>query len=298
MRQTLPIALALALLTVAVTRPILAQGSTAVELKLGLDHTKVQADKVRKFDESAISEILERRIAALPGGSGSVKVAGVDDIQVRVPLVRDLDPTRPGEPLLSEAQTQMLTRPGKIEFRSLEDVQTNLNPDGRYLINVLTVQGKTTLRFQDRQSNNRPVDTKRVVDKARLLLSNDDLEPNGAQSLVNSTLVRARLTEKASKRLEDYLRKPGRIIAVVLDGEVVAINAGVSTVTPRRKSKSKDRKQDEAGEEKKAEPAGSEVDIAGGVNSPEEAALLAGVLNSGVLPFPLTVRSQRVVAAE
>lgn len=287
MRQSLSIALSLALLAVAVTRPILAQGNAATELKLGLDHTKVQADKVRKFDEAAVSDILERRIAALSGGNGSVKVSGVDDIQVRVPLER-----------VSATQAQMLTRPGKIEFRSLEDVQTNLNPDGRYLINVLAIQGKTTLRFQDRRSNNQPVDTKKVIDKARLLLSNDDLEPNGAQSLVNSTLVRARLTEKASKRLEDYLRKPGRIIAVVLDGDVVAINAGVSTVSPRRKGKSKDRKQDDAGEEKKAEPAGSEVDIAGGVNSPEEAALLAGVLNSGVLPFPLTVRSQRVVPAE
>jgi preprotein translocase subunit SecD len=79
---------------------------------------------------------------------------------------------------------------------------------------------------------------------------------------------------------------------------VVAINAGISTITPRRKGKDKDRKKDEAEREKKAEPAGTEVDILGGYSTPEEAALLAGVLNSGVLPFPLTVRSQRVVPVE
>lgn len=257
-----------------------------MEFKLGLDHTKVQADKVRKFDEAAISGILEQRISALAGSSGTVKVSGVDEILVRIPLEK-----------VTAAQAQMLTRPGKLEFRSLDDVQTNLNPDGRYLINVLTVQDKTTLRFQDRRSN-QPVDTVKVVGKAPLLFDNEDLEPNGAQAIGNGALVRARLTERASKRLEGFLRKPGRMIAVVLDGEVVAINAGISTVTTKRKGKSKEEKKQDAGEEKKAAPAGMEVDIPGGYSSPEDALLLAGVLNSGVLPFPLTVRSKRVVPVE
>jgi len=274
------------LLPFATPQPSCAQGSVQTELKLGLDHTKVRADRVGKLDEAAISDVLDRRVSALSGGNGSVKVIGIDEIRVRVPLER-----------MTDAQAQMLTRPGKLEFRSLDDVQTNLNPGGRYLINVLTIQGKANMRFQDRRSN-QPVETTKVVAKASLLFNNDDLEPNGAQAVGNGALVKARLTEKASKRLEEYLRKPGRMIAVVLDGEVVAVSAGITTVTPRRKGKDKDRKKDAPIEDKKPDPVGSEIDIPGGFSTPEEATLLAGVLNSGVLPFPLTVRSKQVVPVQ
>lgn len=286
MRRSITALLTLLLLPTVAGVSAFAQGNAATELKLGLDHTKVRADKVRKPDEGALTEVLERRVSALSGGSGTVKVSSVDEILVRVPLEK-----------VTAAQAQMLTRPGKLEFRSLDDLQTNLNPDGRYRISVLTIQDKTTLRFQDRR-NNRPVETVKVVEKSPLLFDNDDLEPNGATAIVNAALVRARLTEKASKRLESFLKKPGRMIAVVLDGEVVAINAGISTIMPRRKGKNKERKKDEVEPEMQAEPAGTEVDILGGYSTPEEAALLAGVLNSGVLPFPLIVRSQRVVPVE
>lgn len=263
-----------------------AQGSAQLDLKLGVDHTKVQADKVGKLDEAELEEILGRRVSTLSGKKGRVKVVGVDEIRIRVPLEH-----------LSDAQTQMLTRPGKLEFRSLDDVQTNLNPKGRYLINVLTIQGKATIRFQDRRRN-QAVDTMKVVEKAPLLFSNEDLEPNSAAPMVNGALVKARLTEPASRRLEEYLRKPGRMIAVVLDGELVSVNVGITTVTARRKGKGKDRKKEDEVEEKKPDAVGSEIDIPGGFSTPEEASLLAGVLNSGVLPFPLTVRSRKVVPAE
>lgn len=286
MRYCLPLVITGLLLPLTVSVAVHAQGSVQTELKLGLDHTKVQADKAGKLDEAELAEILGRRVSTLAGKKGRVKVVGVDEIRVRVPLER-----------LSDAQAQMLTRPGKLEFRSLDDVQTNLNPKGRYLINVLTIQGKATMRFQDRR-NNQQVETMKVVEKAPLLFSNDDLEPNGAAAMINGALVRARLTEGASKRLEEYLRKPGRMIAVVLDGEVVAVNAGITTVTARRKGKDKERKKEDEVEEKKPDPVGSEIDIPGGFSTPEEASLLAGVLNSGVLPFPLTVRSKMAVPVE
>jgi len=286
MRCCLPLIITGLLLPLTASVAVHAQGSVQTELKLGIDHTKVRVDKARKLDEAAIADVLERRISTLSGGTGRVKVVGIDEIRVRVPLER-----------MNDAQAQMLTRPGKLEFRSLDDVQTNLNPDGRYLINVLTIQGKATMRFQDRRTNQQ-VDTKKVVEKASVLFTNDDLEPNGALSVGNGVLVKARLTEKASKRLEAYLRKPGRMMAVVLDDEVVAITAGITTVTKRPKGKKKDVKKDPEVEEPKPEPVGSEIDIPGGFSTPEEASLLAGVLNSGVLPFPLTVRSKTAVPVE
>jgi preprotein translocase subunit SecD len=91
-------------------------------------------------------------------------------------------------------------------------------------------------------------------------------------------------------------------VAVVLDEEIVAISAAVTTIPVKGQKKSK-KKKDEAppipGQPDPAPPAesGGEVDIPGGFSGPEEAALLAGVLNAGELPFPLTIRSKQLVGA-
>lgn len=262
----------------ALTTPgvALAQGSVKTELKLGVDRAKVRADRLRKIDNAAVSDVLDRRVASL-GTGGQVEVRGIDEIRLRVPLEK-----------VTEAQVRMLTRPGRLEFRRLDDIYTNLNPDGRYLIDVLTVQQEQQLRFRDRRTN-QPVPTDRIVAKAPLLFDNGDLEPGGAQAVSNGALVRVRLTAKASKRLESFLKKPGRLTAVLLDGEVVAISAGVTTITPKPK------KKDRARDEKASEEPQAEVDVPGGFRSAEEAGLLADTLNAGVLPFPLTVRSQQIV---
>ncbi|MCC2672669.1 MAG: hypothetical protein K0Q72_5141 [Armatimonadetes bacterium] len=278
---------ALALLTLV--GGVLAQSEVIMELKLGIDRTRVRADKV-KLDSKYLAEILERRTAFLAEQGATVEVKGADEIHVRLPLEK-----------LTPGQERLLTRTGHLEFRSLEDIHTNLNPDGRYMIDVLTVQGKQQLRFRDRNTN-LPIDSKRLVAKAALLLDNDDLVAGGAQSVADGAIVRAKLTEKAAKRLESFLKKPGRLVAVVLDEEIVAISAAVTTIPVKGQKKSK-KKKDEAppipGQPDPAPPAesGGEVDIPGGFSGPEEAALLAGVLNAGELPFPLTIRSKQLVGA-
>ena len=148
------------------------------------------------------------------------------------------------------------------------------------------------------------MESRKLVSRSPLLFDNDDLAPNGAEAVANGAIVRVKLTEKATTRLESFLKKPGRLVAVVLDDDVVAISAAVTTIAPKRKPKDKKTKDETPVVPGQPEPApapkeelGGQVDIPGGFSTPEEATLLAGVLNAGELPFPLTIRSRHVVPA-
>lgn len=280
--RTLPVLLAL-----LSASAVIAQGSVAVELRLGVDRTRVRVEKLRKTDAPLLKEVLESRVEAIAGAAGAVEVQDRDEIRVRVPL----------EKLTSE-QARALTRPGKLEFRSLADVHSNLNPDGRYLIDVLSVQGESQLRFRDRRTS-QPIATERLIAKSPLLFGNEDLEPDGAH-LAGTAFVRVRLNERATRRLKQFVKKPGRLMAVVLDGEILAINAAVTPIASPRRPKGKKRK----GQDPATSPADAPdddtvaLDVPGNFAKPEEAALMVGVLNSGVLPYPLAVRSQKVVPLE
>ncbi|MGV3722796.1 MAG: hypothetical protein ACO1SX_17975 [Actinomycetota bacterium] len=265
-----------------------AQGTAQTELKLGVDRTRVKVGKLSKIDAPALQEVLEKRVAAGAGSEGEVEITDRDDIRILVPLEK-----------LTDQQLRLLTQPGRIEFRALEDVYSNLNPGGRYMIDVLTVQDETTLRFRNRQTNQQ-VQTSTLLAKSPLLFNNADFAPEGAHLLGNS-VVRVRLNEKATGRLKQFLKKPGRLMAVVMDGEVLAINASVTPIAPPRSRKKRKKKAEPGvlGAEPMAEepnPNAGIVDIPAAFTRPEEAAQLAGMINAGVLPYPLTVRSRRIVA--
>lgn len=281
-RPLLPLLACLAAVSAA-----LAQGTAQTELKLGVDRTRVKVEKLGKTDAPTLQEVLEKRVAAVAGADGEVEVTDRDDIRVLVPLEK-----------VTDEQVRVLTRPGRIECRALEDVHSNLNPGGRYLIDVLTVQNETTLQFRDRETN-RQVQTSTLLAKSPLLFDNADFAPEGAH-VVGNSLVRVRLNERATGRLNQFLKKPGRLMAVVMDGEVLAINASVTPVAPPRRGKKKKKSEPSvAGVASAAEQTEQNtglIDIPGVFTKPGEAAQLAGMINAGVLPYPLTVRSRRIVA--
>jgi preprotein translocase subunit SecD len=276
------IAAPLAIFCLAVVTTGSAQNLVVTELRLGLDRTRVKAEKLRKGDEVTLKEVLGRRVVALVGEGGEVKVDGADDILVTVPVEQ-----------FSAPQSKSLSRQGKVEFRYLEDVHSNLNPDGRYLIDQLMVQGESQLRFRDRRTG-RPIPTERLTNQSPLLLDNDDIAPDGA-FLQGPSIVKFRLTERASQKMKQFLKKPGRLVAVLLDGELLAISAGVTPV-PVKGAKRK--KAPKSGSEAEAEEEALALDIPKVFEKPEEASLLVGVLNAGALPYPLTVRSRRLVPVE
>jgi len=279
--RILPLLFCLAAMSAA-----LAQGTAQTELKLGVDRTRVKVEKLSKSSTPALQEVLAKRVAVLSGSAGEVEITDQDDIRVLVPLEK-----------ITDEQLQVLTKPGRVEFRVLDDVHSNLNPDGRYTIDVLTVQNETSLRFRDRQTN-RPIQTAALISKSPLLFANADFAEEGAQAFGNA-LVRVRLNERASGRLKQFLKKPGRLMAVVLDGEILAINAATTPIAPPKRGKKKKLDPNEVGstplEDEPQESPGT-VDIPGNFSSPGAAVRLAGMINAGVLPYPLTVRSRRIVA--
>jgi preprotein translocase subunit SecD len=253
-----------------------AQDSFTTEVKLAVDRARTDVKKLRPTDTKTLEEVLKKRAPMLGAKDGKVDVRSFDDIRVRV-LADKVEPS----------QLRMLGRPGQLELRYLENVQTSLNPKARYYVDVLSIQDKTTIRFRDRETN-LPVAAPEFVRRCPLILSNADLEPDSAKVVGSGLLmaVRVRFTPRATRRLEGFTGKPGRLLAVMLDGELLSINAVTRKVNSGKKG----------GQKGDSDVDLSELDLSGGFGTAEEAGYLALVLNSGPLPFPLTVVSNAIVA--
>jgi preprotein translocase subunit SecD len=243
-----------------------------LEFRLAVDQTGLPDGKKRRVDGKALAAALTKRLPILTKEPGTVEFKAADDIRVRLPG------EAPGEMAL-----QAFTRRAQLEFRDLDDVQSSFNPKGRYVIDFLTVQDQTTLRFRDRRTN-RLVPTERLLERCPLLASTVDLVPDSAQPLGGGAIlgVRVHFTEAAAKRLTRFARQPGRLLIATLDGEIVAING---TAAP-------------SGRKARPEPVAKvdEMDIVAKLRSVEEAGYLAAALNAGVLPYPVVVVSRGVVA--
>jgi preprotein translocase subunit SecD len=257
----------------AVLAPARAQEDFTTEVRLGLDHERPVARKLGAGDLKAIESVLTKRLPILGSKKGTVEARSLDDIRVRVQSGRVGDP-----------EARMFARQGLLEFRYLEDVQTALNPRGRYLFDEINIQGDSRLRFRDRKTD-KVLPLPEFLARCPLILSNEDLEPDAAQRVTGDTLmaVRVEFNSRSAKRLEQFLKKPGRLLAIVLDGEMISMN----TVAERPKTDRKD---------KDARVQVAQIDIGGGFGSAAEAAYLAAVFNSGPLPCPLSVRSRQIVS--
>jgi preprotein translocase subunit SecD len=245
----------------------------AVEVRLGVDRTRTDIRKLRPADQKAIQEVLAKRLPILAdrgGKGGIVQVNSFDDILARVPV------DKVGEP-----QLEMFGRRGVLEFRHLDDVQTTLNPDGRYLLDIISIQNKPQIRFRDRKTN-QPVTAEAFIPRCPLVVSQADIAPDSARAGEGSPpVVSIQFTDQGTKRLQGFASKPGRLLAMVLDSELLSINASVRKVRGKKKGST-----EEVGQ----------MDITGACASPTEANYLAVVFNSGALPCPLTVRSTKLVA--
>lgn len=246
--------------------------SLVTEIRLALDRGKGDPKKEREPDLKAVEQVLKKRLTIFAAQGGSVEVRKPDEIVLRVPVEK-----------VGQNQLRILCRAGSLQIQPLDDVATNFNPDGRYLLDSLSIQGKTTLRFRDRRSN-LPISAPEFLSRCPRLLENKDLQPDSARVVGSglSLAVRLQFTDQAAKRLTRFTRKPGHLLATVLDGEMVGINASTGPV----KGGKKQQPADDLGQ----------IEVTGGFGTEEEAGYLATVFNSGPLPFPLTVLSQKLAA--
>jgi len=267
----------LAMLAAGVGRAAEAPGSFTHLIRLAIDGEKLEGRRPDKQDEKRLQEALKKRLPMLGSKDGQVEIAGLGDIRVRVPVE-----------LVDASQLHMLCMPGQLELRDLDEVQTSFNPHGKYLLDFLTTPNQSLIRFKERDSG-RVLPPEKFVPKCPLVLGPDDVSRGSSHAVRDGalTFVRVEFDKSGSDRLEHFVRKPGRLLAVVLDGEILSINA----VT--RKAR-KARRGDKGGEGK-AEDA-MQLDVAGGFKTEDEAGYLAQVFNAGPLPLPLKVVSTQITS--
>jgi preprotein translocase subunit SecD len=251
--------------------PVRAQSGYSTELRLAVDPGAPEAKKVGRAEEKLMQPALEKRLPILAVTGGRVEVRTADDILVRIPAEK-----------VSEPQLRMFRRRGLLEFRNLDDVHTSLNPRGRYLLDLLRVQKTSVIRFQERETG-RVHQAAEILRRSPLLLDNRDLIAGAARVVTQGHFaVRVQVTREAGKRLERFTSKPGRLLAVALDGEIIGLHA-----------LTKDLGRGAEGEDGKKGL--MDLDITGGFTTEQEARFLATVFNSGPLPCPLTVVSSKLV---
>lgn len=251
------------------------------DIELAVDKKALGSRKRSADDLKRLEEVLKLRlpILTLAKDESKITIKSDSEILIRVPSDQVVDP-----------QVAMLSRVGDLELRYLDDLQTSFNPEGRYFLETLTVQGietKSVTRFRDRKTN-LPLSAEKFLSQSPLLATSVDLEPDSAHR-VGSGLqmaVRARFNKKVAKKLESLAGKPGRLLAMALDGQIVSIYA----LSPKPKQKGK--------KQPKEESDFGDVDVLAGFGTEEEAQWLAVVLNSGPLPLPLKVVSSHIYVPE
>jgi len=273
-----------------------AQEGFHTEIRLAIDTTRIAADKVRRADEPRLEAALRARLAIFtPRGEGSVKVVSPSDVRITIPVDR-----------VTPEQLAGLTRTGYLEIRHFEDLRTSSNPDGRYEINFLNIQGakqqESQVRFYDRKAN-RLVPMRDYVAKCPLIVTSADVQPGGTTVVTGNLLMAVRVPFKsaATKRLEGYFKRPGRILGVILDGEPISITAIVRVEErrvrdPNAPPETKQQREERRRREKEDAEAVPQLDVTGGFGSAAEAGYLATVFNAGPLPLPVKVVDTRLVA--
>jgi hypothetical protein len=254
----------------------------STELRLSIDPTRTDVGKISREQERRMEEVLRLRLPIFTTtGAGTASVQGPTDIKVRFPAE---NPT----PL----QLNALVRLGRFEIRHLDDLRTSENPRGRYDLNVLTItdQGKprSDLRFFDHRSG-RPVPMKEFIERCPVVAGGEDVEVANVVTSGALMAVRVQFTQAGTVKLQRFTKKPGRVLGVVLDNEVISISAVVGKATKKPKG--------EKGKTEKTVPDEevSQVDVLGGFQTVEEANYLATVLTAGPLPAPLKVVGSRLV---
>jgi preprotein translocase subunit SecD len=248
----------------------------STEIRLAVETTKVDVSRLSRAEEKRMEEVLRLRLPIFTlNGSGTASVQGATAIKVTVPV----DSVTP-------LQLTSFTRAGRLEIRHLDNLRTSENPGGRYDLNVLSItdsgEQRSSLRFFDHK-NARPVPVKEFLSGCSVIAGGEDVEVATVVTSGALMAVRVQFTTRGSRKLNDFAKKPGRVLGVVLDGEVISISAVVG-----RAKKPK-------GEKKGPEEDVSQIDVLGGFQSPEEANYLATILTAGPLPVPLKVAGHRLV---
>lgn len=216
-----------------------------------------------------VRSVLENRVNSFGLAGSEVRLKGENQILVLLPGVKD-----PKEALERIAKTAVL------EFRHLDDVQTQRNPGGRYKMDI--VPGNPQRGEPERYTfidtdTNKSVPATEVLKDARLIVTGKDLEPKSVPD-INTTngqpFVSFEFKPEGARLFGEFTQdNVGEILAVVLDNEIISAPNINEPIT------------------------GGKGQISGGFATIQEATVLANLLNSGALPVPLRAAETQTVGA-
>lgn len=237
-----------------------------VRVVLQADYSKQPKDVTRSQMQQELIKILRARVDSMGVSEPVVQPKGTDQIIVELPDIKNED-----------AALKMLQSTAQLEFRYFRDVASKeRNPMGRYDMEV--VDG--VYHFYDNQNNKIELTDQEVKDKiinaSPLILTGSDLQAKSRASYSsnnNMPTVELEMTSEGSRKFADFTRSHIKeYLAIVLDGKILSAPTINDAITDGK------------------------AEISGNMKM-DEAVQLAGLLNAGSLPAPLSViQAQKVDA--
>ncbi|MBC7326620.1 protein translocase subunit SecD [bacterium] len=220
--------------------------------------------KITASHQRALINIIRRRVDALGVSEPLIQAKGTDQIVVELPAIEK-----------EEQALEMLKSTAMVEFRYLQDVQTENNPTAPYKMEVReTPDGREEIVFYDIHGNEVP--HSKVLENAPIILTGKDLNPKrravaqpgpaGWPEVVFS------LNPEGQKKFAAFTAgHVGDIVAIVLDNKIISAPRVQEHIYT------------------------AEVKIEFKQGTLKEAQQLAELINAGALPVPLVIDSVQKV---
>ncbi|MGB9877829.1 MAG: protein translocase subunit SecD [bacterium] len=220
--------------------------------------------KITKEHQMALMDIIRRRVDALGVAEPLIQAKGTNQIVVELPAIQK-----------EEEALAMLKSTAMVEFRYLQDVQSQNNPAAPYRMEVnRTPDGKEEIKFYDMQGKEVP--QSKVLANAPVILTGNDLNPKRRAradlDVTRKPIVEFSLNPEGQKKFAAFTAGHiGDYLAIVLDNKIISaprIRTHIYT---------------------------EGVVIEGGFRNLREAQQLAELINAGALPVPLEIASVQKV---
>lgn len=215
--------------------------------------------RITSEHQRALMDIIRRRVDALGVSEPLIQAKGTNQIVVEIPDIQK-----------EEQALQMLKSTAMIEFRYLQDVQSQNNPTAPYKMEVIHREGKEEVIFYD--INGKEVPHSKVLENAPVVLTGKDLNPKRRATAqigpTNQPEVVFSLNPEGQRKFAAFTAgHVGDYLAIVLDGKIISAPVIKQHIYTEG------------------------VTIEGGFRDLTEAQQMAELINAGALPVPLEIAS-------
>lgn len=215
--------------------------------------------RITAAHQRSLMDIIRRRVDALGVAEPLIQAKGINQIVVELPALKR-----------EEEALKMLKSTAMVEFRYLQDVESQNNPTAPYKMEVIRREGKEEVIFYD--INGKEVPHSKVLENAPVILTGKDLNPKRRAMAqfgpANQPEVVFSLNPEGQKKFAAFTAGHiGDYLAIVLDGKIISAPVIKQHIYTEG------------------------VTIEGGFRDLTEAQQMAELINAGALPVPLEIAS-------